>query len=265
MDNKPFASIITPFHCWNSYRQKSIVRAISSLERQSYPNFEHIIINDGSVEPFDYPAHPWIKLIKQDHLERVNALRTGMEAATGDVFCFLDSDDEYKPTYLQEVRDMFLRFPNYKMFNFGCEYLHKDGGITFRAPFHPKKLKVGHEKFGGGNIVNGTFVFHRSVYNDLGGYPPEHTPVSAEQLAELNYTLAPQLSVSSPYDFSALAQIQFPEIRPYFQTDEPDKVIKELGNPWGNDFYLWYKYTRKYHSKPMKTYLYQVHPKGGNE
>ena len=41
--------------------------------------------------------------------------------------------------------------------------------------------------------------------------------------------------------------------------DEPDKIIKELGNPWGNDFYLFYKYTRQYVSKPIDEYLYIVH------
>ena len=36
------------------------------------------------------------------------------------------------------------------------------------------------------------------------------------------------------------------------------KVIKELGNPVGNDFYLFFKYTRVYHSLPLDLYLYQV-------
>ena len=43
--------------------------------------------------------------------------------------------------------------------------------------------------------------------------------------------------------------------------NEPNKIIKELGNPWGNDFYLFYKYTRKYHTLSFKEYLYIVHLK----
>jgi len=70
--------------------------------------------------------------------------------------------------------------------------------------------------------------------------------------------------MGSPYDFAAAAQLEFPELRKHFMVDhenEPNKIIKELGNPWGQDFYLFYKYTRKFHSKPVKKYLYIVHPR----
>ena len=121
---------------------------------------------------------------------------------------------------------------------------------------------MGHKVFGGGNIVNGTFVFHRSVYDDLGGYPPHD--IKDIDCSEINYGGKRELHMTSPYDFSAYAQIEFPEIREYFMVNhiaEPHKIIKELGNPWGNDYYLFYKYTRKYHSKPMdENWLYVVHP-----
>ena len=132
-------------------------------------------------------------------------------------------------------------------------------------------LEVGHEVFGGGNIVNGTFVFHRSVYKDLGGYPPD--VVKDIDCTDINYPAFPgqekpyirDLHANTPYDFSAFMQLKYPEIRQYFMVDheaEPSgKIIKELGNPWGNDYALFYQYTRKYHSKPIKEYLYKVHPK----
>ena len=150
------------------------------------------------------------------------------------------------------------------MFNFGATFISKDGGTTNRAPFRPKEEDVGHEIFGGGNIVWGTFVFSRSIYEDLGAFPP---PIIKDvDCTELNYpaggSFIRELNIASPYDFSAAAQIEFPEIQRYFfvpQEESNWKIIKELGNPFGNDFYLFYKYTRKYHSKPMDEYLYKVH------
>ena len=71
--------------------------------------------------------------------------------------------------------------------------------------------------------------------------------------------------MNTPYDFSAAAQIEFPELRQFFMVDheaEPHKIIKELGNPWGQDYYLFFKYTRKYHSKAVRECLYIVNPKG---
>ena len=150
------------------------------------------------------------------------------------------------------------------MFNFGCRYHHEDGGKNFRDPFYPKKLDVGHEKFGGGSIVNGTYVFHRDVYEDLGGFPKD--VIKDIDCTEINYgpKQPRDLHMNTPYDFSAAAQMELPEIREYFMINhvaEPKKIIKELGNPWGQDYYLFYKYTRKYHSKPIKSHPYIVHPK----
>ena len=153
------------------------------------------------------------------------------------------------------------------MINFGCLFQHKDGGIAYRDPFKPKRKEKGHVKFGGGNIVNGTFIFHRSVYEDLGGFP--QTRIENVDCREINYPngageIVRDLYMGTPYDFAAAAQLQYPEIREFFMVDhvnEPAKIIKELGNPWGQDYYLFYKYTRKYHSRVLKEYLYIVNPR----
>ena len=41
-----------------------------------------------------------------------------------------------------------------------------------------------------------------------------------------------------------------------------EKIIKELGNPWGNDFFLAYKYTRNHHMMSFDDALYKVYWKG---
>ena len=107
-----------------------------------------------------------------------------------------------------------------------------------------------------------SYVSIRSVYDKLGAFPPHR--VQNIDCSELNYGGPRVLWMTSPYDFSAHAQLEFPEIRQYFMVNhvaEPHKIIKELGNPWGNDYYLFYKYTRKYHSKPIdEKWLYIVYP-----
>lgn len=269
---RPRISVITPIHCWNDYRKDGIKRAGESLAKQTFKDFEWVVVNDGSTVEFTVPW--WAKVIDKVHEERVVALNEGFKNAEGEIFCLLDSDDEYAPNYLERVDSLFRQYPTYKLFNFGATYIHKDGGTASRGPFTPKKRKVGHVDFGGGNIVNGTFVWHRSVYDELGAYPPAE--VKKANCKPINYPLnyhhgpdeKPEwirdLTMASPYDFSAAAQLEFPKIRKYFMVDvenEPGKVIRELGNPWGQDFYLFYKYTRKYHSKPIDEPLYIVHPK----
>jgi glycosyltransferase involved in cell wall biosynthesis len=259
-------SIILPVHATTDEKVKQLTRAIASIKNQTYPKdlLELIIVNDGSTVPVKIPKDKWIRVINQPNMQRITAYQTGFEHARYEVFFLLDSDDKYVGTYLEKVNQLCNDYPDYSMFNFGSIHIHKDGRETMRDPFEPKELEVGHEIFGGGNIVNGTFVFKKEVFDKLGAFP--QPIIKNIDCTELNYpaggSMIRELTVASPYDFSAYAQIEFPEIRQYFMVDvesEPNKVIKELGNPFGQDYYLFYKYTRKYKSKPIKEYLYIVY------
>lgn len=264
-------SIITPVHLWNSARVDSFLTTIQSVKKQTFQDFEWIIVDDGSVVPFRWDLVTQGidgQLLKTPHEERVIAYNNALDAAfRGEWMVFLDSDDELKEDALEKLDALIKKYPNEKMFNFGAAYIHKDGVVTYRDPFSPKRRKIGHEKFGGGNIVNGTFIFHRSVYEDLGAYPEkilENIDCSVINYKGPDGSFVRDLYMGSPYDFSAAAQLEFPELRKLFMVNhenEPNKVIKELGNPWGQDFYLFYKYTRKYHSRIFKEYLYLVHPR----
>jgi glycosyltransferase involved in cell wall biosynthesis len=256
-------SVITAAHIADEGRAEKFRVCLESIAKQTYEkeDIEHIIIDDGSTYPFEYPDYPWLKVIHQENLQRITAYNNGFKEARGDVYAVLDSDDEYASTYLADIAHAFQTYPNYRMFNFGCTFISKDGGTQNRDPFRPKEESVGHEIFGGGQIVWGTFVWHRSVYDELGAFPP---PIIKNiDCSEINYSKGPrELNCASPYDFSAAAQMEFPEIRQYFfvpQEEADWKIIKELGNPFGQDFYLAYKYTRKVHMKPIDKYEYLVH------
>ena len=266
----PKFSIITPVHLWNQARVDAFLKTIESVRNQTCDDFEWIIINDGSTLPFNWNIvkDPELNtvIIDRVHEERVIAYNDGFREAKGEWFVLLDSDDELVPNALEEMNEFIEEHPRFKMFNFGCRYLHADGGESTRDPFEPLLIEVGHEVFGGGNIVNGTFIWHRSVYEDLGGYGPKDNSGHIRNIdtTVINYGGVRDLYLGTPYDFSAMAQLEFPEMRQFFMVDhenEPNKILKELGNPWGQDYYLFFKYTRKYHSLPIKKYLYLVHPR----
>lgn len=270
----PKFSIITPVRIGNGPsdrpdRAERFLACIESVKHQTFKDFEWIVLDDGSPESFDWskvfsPEND-VNLVKLPHGERIIAYNTGLKVAKGEWIFFLDSDDEYKPNYLERVNYWIGRYPKEKMFNFGAIYAHRDGSFTFRDPFIVKRKKRGHVVFGGGNIVNGTFIFNRSIYDTIGGYPGDETGwVKNIDCTPINYGGVRDLYMGTPYDFSAAAQMEMPELRQFYMVNhiaEPHKIVQELGNPWGNDMYLFFKYTRKYHSRAIKEHYLIVHTK----
>lgn len=87
-------SIIIPMH--NS--SKHIEECIGSVLNQTYFNIEIIVVDDNSVDNsvsiVETMDDDRIKIIKLDqNVGAAKARNTGINAATGDLICFLDSDD----------------------------------------------------------------------------------------------------------------------------------------------------------------------------
>lgn len=256
----PKFSVLTSSAVVHSLRVKQLQRCIDSISNQSFKDYEHIIVNDGSADKYwdELVFSDKVKTIKQKHRERVVALNKAFKKASGEWLVFLDADDEFFSYTLEVISQMIDKSPKLKMFNYASYHVNKNYFSRIRGAFKPKKKKKGHEVFGGGNIVNGTFVFHRSVYEKLGGFPEDGKIKDPSGNRDFLY-------MNNPWDFSIAAQMEFPEIKPYFRVkhpDHPEGKPKELGNPWGNDFYMFYKYTREYHSKVYDIPLLIVHGDG---
>lgn len=91
----PLISLIIP--CYNS--ENFITKTIDSVIRQSYKNWECIIIDDGSTDntfekiknhSLDYPN---IQIIKQENQGISLSRNKGLELALGEYIFFIDADD----------------------------------------------------------------------------------------------------------------------------------------------------------------------------
>jgi GT2 family glycosyltransferase len=74
--------------------ERTMDRCLASLEKLNYPNYEVIVVNDGSTdatreisERYDY-----IRLINQENKGLSEARNVGLRAATGDIIAYTDSD-----------------------------------------------------------------------------------------------------------------------------------------------------------------------------
>ena len=85
--------------------------ALASIDRQTYPNVETIVVNDAGADVARVVArHRNCRLI--DHAENRGpgaARNTGMRAASGEFVIFFDDDDEMFPDHLTALVNAALR------------------------------------------------------------------------------------------------------------------------------------------------------------
>jgi len=100
-------SIVLPTYNRAAFLKKTI----GSVQAQTYPNWELIIIDDGSKDNTAeivaglMAIDNRIRYYYQDNAERSAARNNGIAKATGDYVCFLDSDDSYSCNHLQVFFD----------------------------------------------------------------------------------------------------------------------------------------------------------------
>ncbi len=96
----PKVSIIIPVY----NAMKYLSETLETVVRQTFRDFELIIVNDGSSDGIEGWAtqltDPRFKLISQENRGASAARNTGLAHAQGDYIAFLDADDLWEPTKL---------------------------------------------------------------------------------------------------------------------------------------------------------------------
>jgi len=94
----PFVSVIV---C--SYNGgPTLASCLESLGKLNYPEYEVILVDDGSTDDTSYIAaqFPWVRYIHQTNHGLSHARNTGATAAKGEVFAYTDSDCMVDPDWL---------------------------------------------------------------------------------------------------------------------------------------------------------------------
>ena len=97
----PRISVVT-----SSYNQgRFLARTIDSVLAQDYAKFEHIVVDGMSQD--DTPAvlarYPHLRVLREPDQGQAEAINKGFRLATGDIYCFLNSDDTLLPGALHTV------------------------------------------------------------------------------------------------------------------------------------------------------------------
>jgi glycosyltransferase involved in cell wall biosynthesis len=139
-------SIITP-----TFKQaRYIPDCLRSIRRQTHSHYEHLIYDpfspDGTAEavaPFLDDPRVHYRCERDDG--QSDAINKGLDAATGDIVCWLNSDDAYfDETVLARVAELFRRHPDVEIVT-GCGYFIADNGRLLRPCVMPNSERIGQE------------------------------------------------------------------------------------------------------------------------
>jgi len=155
MDN-PRLSIIIPVY----NHADEIGPCLESIFKQTYQDFEIIVVNDGSTDNFNQAIQKYkdkIILINQENRGANAARSRGYEKSTGEFLLFCDADIIMGPDMLDAMVQSLDNRPEasyvYSSFKFGWK--------TFKLwPFDPDKLKLM-------NYIHTTSMIRR---NDFPGF-----------------------------------------------------------------------------------------------
>jgi glycosyltransferase involved in cell wall biosynthesis len=112
--NPPLVSIIVP--CYNYGHL--LGETLSSIEVQSYSNWECIIVDNGSTDNTRQVAEEWANRDKRFtylyiHYSTTSIARnTGVNASSGDFIQFVDSDDQIASKKIQNQVEIFTKNPD---------------------------------------------------------------------------------------------------------------------------------------------------------
>jgi glycosyltransferase involved in cell wall biosynthesis len=113
LPNGPLVSVLVANYNYGRF----LGQALESVLKQTYQKFEIVVCDDGSTdESRDILTvyrrkYGQIKVLLQDNRGQSEAILAAFRACCGEIICFLDSDDTFLPTKLEELVGAFGHAP----------------------------------------------------------------------------------------------------------------------------------------------------------
>src|SRR5256712_3457987 len=158
-----------------TYNGARVIRdCLEGLRKLEYPNFEVIVVNDGSndataavLSEYDY------RVIATDNRGLGSARNTGMEAATGEIVAYIDDDASPDPHWLTYLAAAFLSTTHAAI---GGPNIAPpgDGGIAeavANAPGNPTHVLVSDQE--AEHIPGCNMAVRRACLQAVGGVDPQ--------------------------------------------------------------------------------------------
>lgn len=130
--SEPLVSVVLPTYDRPAY----LLAAVESIQAQTYPRVELIVVDDHSSQPATRTLErarvgTRQRVIRHEQNRGANeARRTGIEHASGSLIAFLDDDDQWLPTKLEKQVERIAADEEVGIVYTGQQYRYRDGRVT---------------------------------------------------------------------------------------------------------------------------------------
>ncbi|MCU0523776.1 MAG: glycosyltransferase family 2 protein [Elainella sp. Prado103] len=132
MPKVPKVSVIIPAYNAMAF----LPETLATVWRQTLSDFEVVIVNDGSTDAIEAWVSrlndPRVRLISQANQGLAGARNTGIAAAQAEYLAFLDADDRWEPTKLEQQVRVLDAQPDVGLVYTWVRYINETGQPTGR-------------------------------------------------------------------------------------------------------------------------------------
>ncbi len=164
-------SVLMPAYNAGNY----ISEAIDSILKQSFTDFEFIIVNDGSTdntkEMIESFSDPRIILLNQENKGIATALNAGLSKAKAPYIARFDADDVCFPHRLEQQYDFLNTHPGYIVCGSDAEYISANGEhlFNFRSISHTHEQII-EKVYAHCPFIHSSVMYRKDAVIKAGGY-----------------------------------------------------------------------------------------------
>ena len=167
----PKITVVTPVFNQKKYLEETI----KSIINQDYPNLEYIIMDGGStdgtidiIKKYEKYITYWIS---EPDNGMYDAIQKGFDRSTGEIMCWLNSDDIFYDKCLLAIADVFMNHPEVEWFSGKSATLDEYGMIVGITDIH----EINFTRYDA--YLNPIFwvpqastIWRRSLWDKIGGH-----------------------------------------------------------------------------------------------
>lgn len=172
----PLLSVVMPVYNCRPY----LADAITSIRRQTFENFELILIDDGSTDgsakimDTAAAADPRLRIIRRPNTGIVGALNDGLAASRGRFLARMDGDDISVPSRFTRQLDFLQANPSVALVGVSVEFIDARGARLklYQPPRSGGAIRSALLDGNSGALIHPAIMGPREVWLRLAGYRP---------------------------------------------------------------------------------------------